>query len=88
VDFQLAPEVCPLAEGVNRNGMAKRYRKAASRRAARVNRDHGGVPELAAQLCGRSLSMVYKVRNGKAKSAIVQRAIDEAERRILRGQAA
>ena len=55
--------------------MTKRYRKTARKH----NRDHRGVPELAAQICGRSLSMVYKVRNGKAKSAIVQRAIEEAE---------
>jgi hypothetical protein len=34
--------------------------------------------------------MVYKVRNGDAKSAVVQRAIDEAERQLglAKGQAA
>ncbi len=51
------------------------------------NRDHGGVPELAAQICGRSISMVYKVRNGSATSAVVQRAIEEAER-LLREEPA
>ena len=42
--------------------MPKVYRKTASKR--RRRREHGGVPELAAQISGRSLSMVYKVRNG------------------------
>jgi hypothetical protein len=67
--------------------MAKTYRKAARKR---INRDHGGVPGLAAQICGRSLSMVYRVRNGDVKSAVVQRAIEEAERqlRLAKGQAA
>ena len=67
--------------------MAKRYRKTARRR---TNRRHNGVPELAAQMCGRSLSMVYRVRAGKAKSAVVQRAIAEAERQLrqAKGQAA
>ena len=68
--------------------MPKVYRKTASKR--RRRRKHGGVPELAAQISGRSLSMVYKVRNGDAKSAVVQRAIEEAERRLglANGQAA
>lgn len=68
--------------------MPKVYRKTASKR--RRRRRHGGVPELAAQISGRSLSMVYKVRNGDAKSAVVQRAIDEAERQLglAKGQAA
>ena len=68
--------------------MPKVYRKTASKR--RRRRRHGGVPELAAQICGRSISMVYKVRNGDAKSAVVQRAIDEAERQLglAKGQAA
>lgn len=58
-------------------------------RPIRTNRDHGEVVKLAAVICGRSLSMVYKVRNGKAKSAVVQRAIDDAERRLRReGRAA
>jgi hypothetical protein len=65
------------------NGMTKRYRKAARKR----NRDHGGIVEVAAQICGRSLSMVYKVRNGNATSAVVQRAIEEAER-LLREEPA
>ena len=68
--------------------MPKVYRKTASKR--RRRRRHGGVPELAAQISGRSLSMVYKVRNGDAKSAVVQRAIEEAERQLglAKGQAA
>ncbi len=68
--------------------MAKVYRKAARKR--RRNRDHDGVPQLAAQLCGCDLSMAYKVRNGQATSAKVSKAIEEAERQILRakGQAA
>lgn len=67
--------------------MPKVYRKTASKRRRRC---HGGVPELAAQISGRSLSMVYKVRNGDAKSAVVQRAIEEAERQLglTKGQAA
>jgi hypothetical protein len=66
--------------------MEKSYRKPAPARAPRTNRDHGGVPELAAQICGRSLSMVYRVRNGKAKSAVVQQAIEEAERQLRRAK--
>jgi hypothetical protein len=67
--------------------MAKAYRKTARRR---TNRRHNGVPELAARICGRSLSMVYRVRTGKATSAVVQRAIAEAERQLrqAKGQAA
>lgn len=67
--------------------MAKVYRKTARKR---LNRDHGGVPGLAAQICGRSLSMVYRVRNGQAKSAVVQWAIEEAERQLkqAKGQSA
>lgn len=61
--------------------MAKAYRKTASRR-RRINRDHGGVPQLAARLCGCDLSMVYKVRNGQATSAKVSNAIAEAERQL------
>ena len=60
--------------------MAKAHRKTASKRKRR--REHGGIPGLAAQISGRSLSMVYKVRNGEAKSAAVQRAIEEAERQL------
>ena len=63
--------------------MAKAYRKTARRRR---NRRHNGVPELAAQICGRSLSMVYRVRAGKAKSALVLRAIAEAERQLLQAK--
>jgi hypothetical protein len=65
--------------------MTKAYRKAARKRR---NRNQGGVPILAAQICGRSLSMVYRVRNGLVKSAVVQRAIEEAERLLQQGQAA
>ncbi len=68
--------------------MLEVYRKPASKR-KRSNRRHGGVVHLAAQICDRSLSMVYKVRNGKATSAIVQSAIEEAERRLgVTGEAA
>ena len=70
--------------------MTKVYRKTARKRKRRRMRSHGGVPKLAAQISGRSLSMVYKVRNGDAKSAVVQRAIEEAERQLglAKGQAA
>jgi len=63
--------------------MVKAYRKTVSRR-RRVNRDHGGVPQLAAQLCGCDLSMAYKVRNGQATSAKVSKALAEAERQLQR----
>jgi hypothetical protein len=68
--------------------MAKAYRKAAPKRASRTNQDHGGIPQLAARISGRSLSMCYKVAKGQAKSAVVQRAIDEAERQLSKGHAA
>lgn len=69
--------------------MAKVYKKPAGGR-RRVNRDHNGIPQLAAHLCGCSVSMAYKVANKKAKSVKVSRALAEAERQILRakGQAA
>ena len=55
----------------------------------RKYRDHGGVVKIAARICGRSESMVYQVRNGKKKSAIVLRAIRQAEElRRQREQAA
>jgi hypothetical protein len=62
--------------------MAKLYRKAAPGRAKRINRDHGGVPQLAAQISGRSLTMVYKVIYGHAKSAVVEHAIESAKRQL------
>lgn len=67
--------------------MATTYTTRVSKRAERKYRDHGEVVKLAAQICGRSESMIYQVRNGKKKSAIVLRAIHEAER-ILRERAA
>lgn len=66
--------------------MATGYRKTAPKR--RRYRRHDGVPELAAALCGCSLSMAYKVRNGDAISARVAAAIKEAERTLAQGAAA
>jgi hypothetical protein len=62
--------------------MVKRYRRTASARAKRKNRRHGGIPQLAAQISGRSLSMVYRVLYGEVTSATVQQAIAEAERQL------
>ena len=63
--------------------MKKPYRKAAPKRAnRRTYRDHGGVAPLAAQISGRSISTVYKVLQGRAKSAPVQQAIAKAKRQI------
>jgi hypothetical protein len=80
-----ALEVSLIAKD-ERKGMATQYRKPAPKH--RRYRRHDGVPELAAALCGCSLSMVYKVRNRKAKSAKVAAAIEEAERRLAQGAAA
>ena len=60
--------------------MATTYRKRVSWE--RKYRDHGGIVRLAAQICGRSESMIYQVRNGKRKSAIVLRAIRQAEEQL------
>ena len=65
--------------------MTEAYRKPQIKRPDRKNRKHGKVVKLAAQISGRSESMVYQVRNGKKKSAIVLRAIHKAEA-ILRGR--
>ncbi len=62
--------------------MANAYRKAAPARAKRTNRRHGGVPQLAAQISGRSLTTVYKVIYGHVKSVAVQQAIAEARRQL------
>ena len=64
--------------------MAKKYRKTAS---TRTNQDHGGVPQLAAQIAGVSVYTVYGVIAGRVKSARVQRAIADAQRQ-LKGRAA
>jgi hypothetical protein len=66
--------------------MAKRYRRPAPKRAKRINHDHGGVPQLAAQIAGVSVFTVYGVIYGRVKSARVQRAIDEAERQLRRAK--
>ena len=39
--------------------MPQTYRKPAPKRAKRINHDHGGVPQLAAQIAGVSVFMVY-----------------------------
>ena len=62
--------------------MAKRYRKAAPKRAKRINHDHGGVPQLAARIANVSVWTVYGVIYGRVTSARVQRAIDEAAQRL------
>jgi hypothetical protein len=62
--------------------MAKRFRKPAPKKAKRINHDHGGVPQLAAQLSGKSVWTVYGVIYGRFKSARVERAIAEAERQL------
>ena len=71
--------------------MAKAYRKTAPKRAKkRTIRRHGGVVKLAAEISGRTIWTVYGVIYGRVKSARVQQALDEAERRLLaaKGQAA
>jgi hypothetical protein len=62
--------------------MRKAYSKAAPKRAKRTNRDHCGVPQLAAKLSGRSLSTVYAVIYGRVKSACVEQWIRKAERML------
>jgi len=71
--------------------MAKAYRKTAPKRAKkRTIQRHGGVPQLAAKISGRSIWTVYGVIYGRVKSARVQQALEEAARRLLaaEGQAA
>ena len=67
--------------------MANDHGRAALRRARRY-KTHDGVPKLAAELAGCSLSFVYRVRNGKAKSPAVEQAIRDAERRLAEERAA
>ena len=64
--------------------MTEAYRKPLPKGPDRKNRRHGEVVKLAAQISGRSESMVYQVRNGKKKSAIVLRAIHKAEELLRR----
>jgi hypothetical protein len=59
--------------------MTKVHRKAAPERAQNSNRNHRGVPKVAAELAGCHVSMVYKVLNGQATSAKVSKAIASAE---------
>ena len=68
--------------------MRKAYSKAAPKRAKRTNRDHGGVPKLAAKLSGRSLSTVYAVIYGRVKSAEVEQWIRKAERMLCQSEQA
>ena len=65
--------------------MTESYRKPLPKGPDRKNRRHGDIVKLAAEISGRSESMVYQVRNGKKKSAIVLSAIHKAET-LLRGK--
>ena len=76
------PEVCPY-EGERRH-MAKAYRKTAPKRAKkRTIQRHRGLVKLAAEIADRTIWTVYGVIYGRVKSAHVQQAIEEAERRLL-----
>jgi len=59
--------------------MTTRYKKAAPKKAKRTNRDHGGVPQLAAKLSGRSIWTVYGVIYRRVKSAHIERCIKKAQ---------
>lgn len=67
----------------DRERMANRfYRRRAPKKPNRINHDHGGVPQLAAKLSGKSVWTVYGVIYGRFKSARVERAIAEAKRQL------
>ncbi|MCL5744349.1 MAG: hypothetical protein M1541_10550 [Acidobacteria bacterium] len=61
--------------------MATKYRKTAPKR-KRQRTDHGGVPQLAAQIAGVSVFTVYAVIYGRVKSAHVTRAIKDARQQL------
>jgi hypothetical protein len=62
--------------------MATKYRKRVPKRAEGKRRDHGGVPQLAAQIAGVSVYTVYAVIYGRVKSAHVTRAIKDARQQL------
>jgi hypothetical protein len=62
--------------------MATNYRKRVPKRARRKRTDHGGVPQLAAQIAGVSVYTVYAVIYKRVKSAHVDRAIADARRQL------
>ena len=59
-----------------------KYRKRVPKRAERKRRDHGGVPQLAAQIAGVSVNTAYAVIYGRVKSAHVSRAIEDARKQL------
>ncbi len=61
--------------------MAKKYRKTAPKR-ERQRTNHGGVPQLAAQIAGVSVNTAYAVIYGRVKSAHVSRAIEDARKQL------
>ena len=69
--------------------MSKEYRKAAPKRAKRVNGQHGGaMVRLAAQIAGVTIWSVYGVLNKRVKSKRVQQAIDQARAELNRAERA
>lgn len=62
--------------------MDTKYRKRVPKRVERKRRNHGGVPQLAAQTAGVSVYTVYAVIYGRVKSAHVSRAIKDARRQL------
>ncbi len=62
--------------------MVTKYRKRVPKRDERKRRDHGGVPQLAAQIAGVSVYTVYGVIYGRVKSAHVSRAIQDARQQL------
>lgn len=62
--------------------MAGKYKKTAVRKEERKRRRHHGVPQLAAEIAGVSIWMVYKVIYRQSTSARVQKAITEAKERL------
>jgi hypothetical protein len=58
--------------------------KRAKRQTTRTNRRHGPEIRLAAEIAGVTPSMVYKVKNKRAKSASVKRALKLAEEQLRR----
>jgi hypothetical protein len=62
--------------------MVTKYRKRVPKQAERKRRNHGGVPQLAAQIAGVSVYTVYAVIYGRVKSAHVTRAIQDARQQL------
>ncbi len=71
-----------LNDGDERIGMVNKNRKRVPKRSERKRRDHGGVPQLAAQIAGVSVHTVYGVIYGRVTSAKVSRAIKDARQQL------